>query len=682
MKKVNVEELRKDFFKVKFSLALDGDKKSAESAVPGKALELEEEQSANLRERLEVKAEEGEPVFFSTGEEGLSKMTAEERKEFDGAYFVFDPVAGTLLLQEGANTFLLQRICEEFLKMFAEKLAKKTVSLSQEEWKTAYSLLYRLCEVVYVGNGSCLKEMTAEEIAFLEKMLADAPALIGSGTDKDGKPVPASLVFDRSLSSPALFFNRHFVEEWTIAKEIATIAGTVTKKISKEQEEAIDYRSERTFELREEQKNAVRAILKNRLTVVRGGPGTGKTTLLLRALICLKLENSSAKIALAAPTGKAAARMKESLSAQNYDGNGKEFLDEIRDLQPTTVHRLLGLNYSNVEPKALEGVDVLIVDEFSMVSQDLAAKIFKAARGNANLRLVFLGDENQLDSVEAGHVLGELSRVDDLLPEPKLVESNRFGSDKFVGRLSKALLEGDGDAFEKLLNDESGREKYCEIFEFGEKEQRSAAKLEEYLKKIVPEKLQHPELYSPEEILESAESFKVLTPTHNGNMGDESLNRLCCKICRGNADEESRCFHGEPIILMQKSRDFNLEKGETGVIVRDEERESFVALFKGAHGVCRKLSLNVLPEWQTAYAITIHKSQGSEYSRLAVFVPADCHPKLLNRQLLYTAITRFKESGGDCRFSLCYDAKRLEKCRVVKESFATFLAERIRRFFS
>lgn len=548
----------------------------------------------------------------------------------------------------------------EFCRMLPEK------GLDNSDCELFYSLIYRLAGTVFGASGMCLKNLSEDECRLLSKLCEIVPALVRRGNADTKTP----LIFDETAGTSALFFYRQFEEELTITRELLHRKNEIFE-INAEQRAVIDAESD-GFELCDEQKRAVEAILKNAVTIVRGGPGTGKTTLLLRALICLKIENPNAKIALAAPTGKAATRMKEALANQKYTGAGTQFFNEITELVPTTLHKLLGIHSYNLTPKTLD-FDAIVVDEFSMVSQDLAAKIFKAIGGNARARLVFLGDENQLDSVEAGHVLGELALVENVFAKPELLESRRFNSKKFVGRFAQAIKDGNENFVEHLANEE--KEDYCRLNLLGEN-----PKIKELLETLIPETLRVPAGKSDEELLAAAENFKLITPTHAGTLGDEKLNECCAKICRGNADEDEKYFHGQVILLTEKDEDLGLVKGETGVIIENKEKHCFEAIFRKAENEIRKIKLELLPDWQLGYAITIHKSQGSEYRNLGVFVPAQCNENLLTKRLLYTAITRFKEDvAHGCQFSFFYSPESLKSCFNEKPLPPSLLSERLKK---
>lgn len=557
-----------------------------------------------------------------------------------------------------AREWFFGEIADEFVKMLPDASCPDDAGR-----KLFRGLIGRLAKTVFGSEGMCLKDLSGEEKQLLRKIKASSAGFVGDGNGECWE----ALIFDETLSVPALFFNRQFEEEKTIAEGLARLARVPVREITEKQRAAISG-VDGGFVLRDEQKLAAEAVLKNRTSIVRGGPGTGKTTLLVQVLVCLMLENPDIEIKLAAPTVKAAARMKEALLKQTCGGN-EAIAEKIRKLEPQTLHKLLGIGRHNLTPEPLE-CDVLAVDEFSMVSQDLAARIFRAVRGNDKLRLILLGDENQLDSVEAGSVLGELAKAEGVFAKPALLDSRRFRPDNFVGKFSRALNAGDEKTATDLLAGE--KENYCRV-------EKIPDSPKEVLKKLIPEALRVPEGKTNEELLSAAENFKILTPVHEGRFGDKELNLLCEEICggrpRGNGKAGERFFHGLSVLLTESDEDAGLTKGAAGVVVKNSDN-NFVALFRGAEPV----PVSVLPAWQAGYAVTVHKSQGSEFRNLAVFVPAETNEALLSKQLLYTAVTRFLEDlDNGCRFSLYYDEESLKKCFNDKTPPPSLLCERIKK---
>lgn len=548
-------------------------------------------------------------------------------------------------------------------------LAAEIFSLSKKTGADTESCLLlekfarALAETVF-SDGELYLTITPDGAKILEEISAEnSPLAAVVGTEKTfdaGKITP--LVFDESAN--ALYFFRHYAQERRTAKTLAELAAAPAREISERTKKIID--AALPFPLNDGQKNAVRAIVSRRLTLVSGGPGTGKTTLLLRALLCIFSENVSAKIILAAPTGKAAARMKESISRQaetlaaQADADKffpKEIFEKIDALEPATLHRILraGTAAKIVRLAPEISADFVIVDEASMIDQPLADRLCCALREGT--RLVLVGDGNQLDAVGPGHVFGALCNADGLrAARVELTESRRFREDGVLGKLARAIVSGDAESALSLVE----KNPHAEIFNFS-KEKFSSREIDAELLRLFPEKLREvPADADPAEMLALVESVKLLSPLRNGEFGTDALNARAEKLFARGKNAGSPHFHGRPIIISRNAAREDLFNGDLGIVLR--EGNAFFAYFRKTGGSePRRVPVAFLPEHETAYALSIHKSQGSEFSRLCVLFPPATETRLefFTRQLLYTAITRFNENGNAPYFHLIYDAETL-----------------------
>lgn len=418
------------------------------------------------------------------------------------------------------------------------------------------------------------------------------------------------------------------------------------------------------------QRIAAIAALTRRFCVISGGPGTGKTSTVVKVLALLLEQQGgeSCRIALAAPTGKAAARLKESLMG------GVQAADEVRALIPEdvfTLHRLLGYlkgscsfrhNSENPLP-----YDIVIVDEASMVSLPLMAKLVDALRHDT--RLILLGDRDQLASVEAGAVLGDICNTGgiqafsapfaalaaelsgDLLPVQEsagplgdavvlLRKSYRFASSSGIGRMGALVNAGEGVAALAALSD-------ARFPDISMAETPQTAALSEALaERIVAGYGDYLKQDSPEDAFAEFARFRILCAMRSGPYGVESLNRLVRERLAkaGLIHPEGRWYAGEPVMITCNDYNVGLFNGDVGLILPDPESGNDLrAFFPSGTGLMRKVLPLRLPEHESAFAMTVHKSQGSEFDRVLLILP-DRDAPLLTRELLYTGITRAKKS--------------------------------------
>lgn len=424
------------------------------------------------------------------------------------------------------------------------------------------------------------------------------------------------------------------------------------------------------------QKVAAFTALTKRFCVISGGPGTGKTTT-VASILALLLERASPRkprIALAAPTGKASARLQEAIGLVKDTLNCPENIKEAISEEASTIHRLLGsipdspyFRHNETNPLP---VDVVVVDEASMVDLALLAKLVQALPAKA--RLILLGDKDQLASVEAGAVLGDICdtgnvhgysksfcdslekvtgyRLEgDLSGEPEsglndcivhLQKNYRFGADSGIGAVSQAVNEGDGGRAMGLLKD--GR--YGDI---GWRDLPQASAL--------PEALSDDIVYGfgdylrgsdPWEIFRKFDSFRILCALREGPYGVNAINSLVEEILAKEKliEPDKRWYRGRPVMITRNDYNLRLFNGDVGIILHDPESgDDLRAFFLTSEGSLRKFHPLRLPEHETVYAMTVHKSQGSEFDRLILLLP-DRESPVLTRELIYTAITRARES--------------------------------------
>lgn len=421
------------------------------------------------------------------------------------------------------------------------------------------------------------------------------------------------------------------------------------------------------------QKAAALAAVLGKFSVISGGPGTGKTSTVVKILALLLEQAGGAPlhIALAAPTGKAAARLQESIAAARQmlpvgDGVRQKIPDQV-----STIHRLLGtirgtsrFRHDRHNPLPC---DLVVVDEASMVDLPLMVKLVEAVPKQA--RLILLGDRDQLASVEAGAVLADICAGGGLprfspafvcraaeiaglaLPatagmgglEDTLVvlqNSYRFAADSGIGALCRAVNAGDGPGALAVCDDPLQSDVGFSSLP-GASGMTSALAAE-----VVAGYGAMLRATTTEEAFALLGRFMILTPLRRGPWGVEGLNATVEGILQraGLIREGSRWTRGQPLIITSNDYRLGLFNGDLGLILPDPDAGGQLrAFFPSGAGVYRKIAPARLPEHQTAYAMTVHKSQGTEFDRVLLLLPGE-EGGHLARELIYTGISRARHS--------------------------------------
>lgn len=520
-------------------------------------------------------------------------------------------------------------------------------------------------------------------------------ALLGDGVDWQRVLLSSSAVSDGSAPAPLiltggrLYLNRLWRYELTVARYFSeanaplpcdevvlrqTLDGLFTSQ------EPIDW-----------QKVAAAVALTRRISVISGGPGTGKTTTvakLLAALIQLSGEQKC-RIRLAAPTGKAAARLTESLGGALQKLPLTQEQLALFPNEASTLHRLLGaqpgsqrLRYHAGNPLHL---DVLVVDEASMIDLTMMSRLIEALPAHA--RVIFLGDRDQLASVEAGAVLGdictyaslgyttaraqELARLTGCALEGNdnplagalrdslclLQKSYRFGSHSGIGQLAAAVNRGDRNATRAVFSGE-----------FDDIEKKSLQNGEEY-QAMLDEALQGYQLFlasvqqqhPPEQVIAAFGEYQLLCALREGPFGVAGLNDRLEQVLAQKRKitrlPHSRWYEGRPVMISRNDSALGLFNGDIGIAL--DRGQGLRVWFLMPDGSVKSVQPSRLPEHETAWAMTVHKSQGSEFNHAALILPSQLSP-VVTRELIYTAITRARK-----RLSLYTDE------RVLVQAIAT-----------
>ena len=412
---------------------------------------------------------------------------------------------------------------------------------------------------------------------------------------------------------------------------------------------------------------ALSAVL-NQFTIITGGPGTGKTTTVAKVLSLLYHLNPELRVALAAPTGKAAARMAESLkNLQHIDADIKA---RFENLEPSTIHRLLGYQKNSIYFKhnAENPIpyDLIIIDESSMIDIALFAKLVNSIRPET--KIILLGDKDQLASVEAGSLFGDLCMAqpklnqfssnrfeffnsfisnenqkipvenkqekDHLLFEHivELKYSHRFSDDEGIGQFSKAILRNEQDSIRKFFKNQDER---VEVDT-------------DYSEEVFNTFIAGFEAYIREKDLKKAfeklNQLRILCAIREGEEGIYSLNDRVQKFLqsKGLIHLDSPFYEHRPLIVTTNNYELGLFNGDIGIVRKDEEGELKV-WFESADGELKSILPAFIDSAETVFAMTIHKSQGSEFGKVMVVLPKSTDLPLLTKELLYTAVTRAKE---------------------------------------
>lgn len=456
------------------------------------------------------------------------------------------------------------------------------------------------------------------------------------------------------------------------------------------------------------QKLACALAARGAFSVITGGPGTGKTTTVVRLLALLQAPAVAAgrplRIHLAAPTGKAAARLTESIGGQVGRLATSEAVREQIPRQVTTLHRLLGslpntrrFRHHGGNPLAL---DVLVVDEASMIDLEMMATLLDALPLRA--RLILLGDKDQLASVEAGAVLGDLCRdaeqgrysastrqwleqigdypLDDPDLEPgdalthplaqqtvMLRHSHRFGAASGIGKLARTVNRGQAAAARAVLASGDHADLGSQVLRGPDDPallQRvlGSATLPGYAGYLHTLTESRPDAQLPaadpawehwaQAVLQAFDRFRILCAVRKGAWGTEGINQTVAALLhrRGLLPEPRGWYEGRPVLVTRNDYSLGLMNGDIGIALRvpepalhsdEPERMALRVAFprNDGSGSLRFVLPSRLNEVETVFAMTVHKSQGSEFAHALLVLPEARSP-VLTKELVYTAITR------------------------------------------
>ncbi len=477
------------------------------------------------------------------------------------------------------------------------------------------SLLVRLSSQQFEGH-SCIQISRDDEAI-----------LLASGWTGDAQVSPLVIEANR------LYMQRYWFYEKRLAEQIKSLCGQQFN--DQKLDSLIDRYFEKNTDQIDWQKEAARKAVLQAFSIITGGPGTGKTTTVVKILaLLLELSGLPLHIALAAPTGKAAMRLQESIGANKETLPCDARISKLIPDKVSTIHHLLGAKpptpfFRHDGQKPLP-FDLVVVDEASMVDLALMSKLVDALKPGA--RLILLGDKDQLASVESGSVLADLTMA---LPDNtlELLKSYRFQGE--IRALAEAVNQQHAELAWQLLQQNTSVTNLA------------AEKLITY---IADQYMEYLKLIADNACFQSVftafNRFQVLCSNRNGPQSVAEINHQVEKLLqiRQNICLTGQWYVGRPVMVTENNAAMQLFNGDIGICVRDTEEHGRLTVgFMRSDGSIRKISPGRMPACQTVYAMTVHKSQGSEFEHVVIVLAATMNP-VLTRELLYTAITRAKKT--------------------------------------
>ena len=449
---------------------------------------------------------------------------------------------------------------------------------------------------------------------------------------------------------------------------------------------------------------ALDMVLRQGFNIITGGPGTGKTYTLARIIAVLNQSIPNLRIAMAAPTGKAAQRMQEALQNSFNDPkllSSGLISNELRNQSTQTLHRLLGMGHQQqprFHQKQPLPYDVIVVDEASMLDLNLATLLFEAVPEGC--RIILLGDANQLASVDVGSVLADLQQVDALAENRvQLLTSQRFSATAKIGQCARFIQAQRNAAessdvlaqFEQDIVQPSSLQPVALTAQMPDQIQLEyiAAQntpLEAYQQKLLcgfqgyVEALQcYLQAEEPideiQQVMHAFDHYRILTAVRHGAFGitqlnsyaEQWLNQQLKQVAIGN------WYVGRPVMMSYNDYQLGISNGDIGICFKHRSQaHQFEVFFPSLN---KWVAAHRLPRnMQTAFALTIHKSQGSEFTHTAIVLDATAQ-KLLSQELIYTAVTRAKKV-----VSLLADPDSLQQALTTRTVRRSGLVQKINSY--
>lgn len=491
---------------------------------------------------------------------------------------------------------------------------------SKFEQETLKNLLAQLSYIYYQGN-TCLKLSSQQKKILLNSNLV---------TTTENNLTVRPLHIDQ-------YNHLYLLRYWDYEQRLITKLRTMQKNDAfiSNLEDLLDVFFQSNPELETDyQRKAAKCAINQNVTIITGGPGTGKTTTVVKILALLQKINVNKPllIALAAPTGKAAMRLQESVTSSKATLNCEQSIKDVLPEVVTTIHRLLGAKppspYFQYNQKNLLPYDLIVIDEASMIDLAMMSKLVSAIKPTA--RLILLGDKEQLVSVESGTVLADLTEA---LPNNTIELQKTY---RFKGEIK---------AFAEAINQKN----FIQAWKLTQQKNAAIEHLgDDFLVYLANQHINYFELIKKradfKEIYAAFNKFQILCAHREGKNSVSDLNYQLEKVLhsREYINLSTTWYVGRPVMIAQNNTTLQLYNGDIGLCLLDENSEVKVFFPRPDGGDSQGYSPSRLPHCETVFAMTIHKSQGSEFEEVCVCLP-EYQQTILTKELLYTAITRAKK---------------------------------------
>ena len=514
----------------------------------------------------------------------------------------------------------------------------------------ATSYLQQLIEASLQGD-SCI-DVSSEQIAALGQLAISA--------DQANLNV-APCVYDEQ----GLALYRYWHLEQRLAEQICRLKQQLIQPVSCD--DHLDLLTD------PHQQAALQMVARQSLSIITGGPGTGKTYTLARIIAVLSQAIPNIRVAMAAPTGKAAQRMQEALQNSFNDPKLLEsglVNEELRNQGTQTIHRLLGMGHSQTprfNQKQPLPYDVIVVDEASMLDLNLATLLFEAVPESC--RIILLGDANQLASVDVGAVLADLQQIQALADNRiQLQTSRRFAEGALIGQVAKFIqvqtsqinheqvlqqfeidivqvselkpivLQNDMPDVVQLEYLPEGNHAEVEIYY-----QKLMLGFQGYVKSLKNYLKEERSIEQVQNVVKAFDDYRILTAVRHGPFGLQQLNQYAQRWIQQQLSIVTAWgwYVGRPVMMTYNDYQLGISNGDIGLCFEHRTQpQQFEVYFPSLN---KWVAANRLPKSiQSAFALTIHKSQGSEFTHTAVVLD-QAAKNLLSQELIYTAITRAKK---------------------------------------
>ncbi len=465
------------------------------------------------------------------------------------------------------------------------------------------------------------------------------------------------------LEGQKLYLARYYDYETTVARELTNRLEVTDTEIPTTITPLLDTLFDHASAT--DQRLAAEMALQKHVCVIAGGPGTGKTTTVVNILFLLTVIGqirSSEHTLLLAPTGKAADRLSQSIRQGIQKLIEKVPKDAILASslphEASTIHRALGYRPNSTEFRHHKdnriSANLVIIDETSMVDLPLMAKLLEALP--LGCKLIFLGDQNQLSSVQVGSVLADLmqaAKQQSLLTPCATSLQKTFRTSGDIKTCCDFIRQGDAEqAWRIASSNYSSTEKEAGRILTQPIPNNINNNL---IRALEPFVLEHwlpvlkDDSLSPQSKLEQIDRFRILTPTHLGPYGVRAINHSVDRLLAHHGImTENPWFIGRSIIVTSNQYSIHVFNGDTGIVLPDPQKpDSPVVYFSASQQRAPYISPTRLPSSDTAWALTIHRTQGSEYEHILLILPPDMErsSQLISRELLYTGLSRAKVSA-------------------------------------